>query len=368
MPPGGVIRRWETIMSIDPIRGRRYASVTIATCATLFIGGVARAQTVPDPTLTQLPTVSVTGTQPRADTLDAPNATGTTLGLTAKETPATIDTIDAKTMAERGYDHVEDTADTLPGVTSGGSPGDPVGLSVRGFTVNEISMLRDGVYLGPASMVNRPENSFNLQSVELLQGPASVLYGQGAVAGALNVVTKQPAFGPTTWDGAFSYGSFNTITAGVGVNTQLSDSIAVRLDLSRTSSSGYVHDDDPNSLNFTGSLLWKMSDTVTLKLGLDVLHDNLPSYYGTPLVPTADAPRPGGQASGHQRRRSASGGGSSASFPQCLIISSCNGQLSEVLVSALRLFEARHTRAERPGIGVVHHEQSRHRNGDCAEP
>jgi iron complex outermembrane receptor protein len=257
--------------------------------AALVLTSGARAQTAPDPTIVQLPPVNATGTRVSIDTLDQPNATGTRLGLTARQTPATIDTIDAKTMEERGYTHVEDAADSFPGVTSGGSPGDPVGLSVRGFTVNEISMLRDGVYQGPASMVNRPQNTFNLQSVELLQGPASILYGQGAVGGALNAVTKQPVFGPTTYDGLFAYGSFNTITTGVGMNTQLSDRVAIRVDLSRTSSNGYVHNDDPNSLNFTASLLWNVSDTVTVKLGLDVLHDNLPSYYGTPLVPTVNA-------------------------------------------------------------------------------
>jgi iron complex outermembrane receptor protein len=259
---------------------------------TALIASGAQAQPAPDPTIVQLPPLNVTGARSPVDTLDQTNATGTRLGLTTRETPATIDTIDAKTMEERGYNHVQDAVNSLPGVTSGGSPGDPVGLSVRGFTVNEITLLRDGIYQGPASMVNRPANTFNLQSVELLQGPASILYGQGAVGGALNVITKQPVFGPTTYDGLFSYGSFNTITAGVGMNTQLSEKVAIRVDLSRTSSSGYVHNDDPNSLNFTASLLANISDTVTLRLGLDVLHDNLPSYYGTPLVPGADAVSP----------------------------------------------------------------------------
>jgi iron complex outermembrane receptor protein len=246
----------------------------------------------PAPSSVLLPDVNVTGAPLPGATLDQPNTTGSRLGLTARETPASIDTIDAATMLQRGYAHIEDAADSLPGVTSGGSPGDPVGFSVRGFTVNEVTMLRDGVYQGPASMVNRPGNSYNLQSVELLQGPASVLYGQGAVGGALNVVTRQPVFGPTTYDGLFSYGSFNTANAWVGMNTQLSDKVAVRIDLSRTSSSGYVHNDDPDSLNLTASLLWKVTDTVTLRLGLDVLHDDLPSYYGTPLVPAADAVSP----------------------------------------------------------------------------
>ncbi len=260
--------------------------------ATFGLSGGAWAQTSPGTVV--LPDVRVIGTPTPADSLDQPNSTGSRLGLTARETPGSIDTIDADTMQQRGYAHAEDAADSLPGVTSGGSPGDPSGFSVRGFTVNEVTVLRDGIYQGPASMVNRPENTFNLQSVELLQGPASVLYGEGAVGGAINVVTKQPTFGPTTYDGLFSYGSFNTVNAGIGMNTQLSDKVAVRVDLSRTSSSGYVHNDDPSSLNLTASLLWKISDTTQLQLGLDVLHDDLPSYYGTPLVPAADAVSPMG--------------------------------------------------------------------------
>ena len=264
---------------------------SIGVClAGLALTSAAQAQPAsPDP-LVQLPAVEVN--VPSITPIDRPDATASRLGLTPRETPATVDTVDAPTIQERGYQHVQDAVDSLPGVTSGGSPGDPVGLSVRGFTVNEVSVLRDGIYQGPASMVNRPQNAYNLQSVELLQGPGSVLYGQGAVGGALNVITKQPVFGPTTYDGLFSYGSFNTINTGVGVNTQVSDNVAVRLDVSRTSSNGYVHNDDPNSLNITGAVTWRATDTLTLRAGLDVLHDSLPSYYGTPLIPSSAAIRP----------------------------------------------------------------------------
>ncbi len=254
-------------------------------------GALAQAQdATPDP-LVQVPAVQVTA--PAASTpLDRPDATASRLGLTPRETPATIDAVTAPTIQERGYQHVQDAIDSLPGVTSGGSPADPVGLSMRGFTVNEVSVLRDGIYQGPASMVNRPQNTYNLQSVELLQGPGSVLYGQGAVGGALNVITRQPVFGPTTYDGLFSFGSFSTVNTGVGMNTQAGDNVAVRLDVSDTSSDGYVHNDDPNSLNITAGATWRVTDTLTLRANLDVLHDSLPSYYGTPLIPSSDAIRP----------------------------------------------------------------------------
>jgi len=98
--------------------------------------------------------------------------------------------IDNDEMLGRGFSSVEQAADTLPGVTSGGSPGDLEQFTMRGFTGDQIPSLYNGLYIGPANITNRPQNTFNLASVEILKGPASVLYGQGAVGGVVNVVSK----------------------------------------------------------------------------------------------------------------------------------------------------------------------------------
>ena len=173
-----------------------------------------------------------------------------------------------------------------PGITVGGSPADPSSFSMRGFTGDQINLLRDDVYYGPSDIVNRPENSFNLKDIEVLQGPASVLYGQGAIGGVVNVVTRQPTFTPTRWDALVTYGSFDTMEGGLAVNAPISDTVAVNLAFSRTSSSGYVHNDDPDSLNVTGSMLWNVRRDLHLQAGIDVVTDHLPSYYGTPLIPS----------------------------------------------------------------------------------
>lgn len=66
-----------------------------------------------------------------------------------------------------------DAAAAAPGVTWGGAPGNPSQFVVRGFLSNQINVLRDGIYLGPSTMVTRPFNSFNLDSMQVMQGPAS---------------------------------------------------------------------------------------------------------------------------------------------------------------------------------------------------
>jgi len=220
-----------------------------------------------------------------ADALDRTAPTGSRLGLSIRETPATIDVVDAATIETRGYRSVEQAVDSMPGVSSGGAPGSPSQFSMRGFTGDQVTVLRDGIYLGPADMTYRPQNTFNLAGVEVLKGPGSVLYGQGAIAGTVNVISKKPDLGVDALDAVASYGRFDSSQLGVGGNKVLGDGLALRADLSRTASHGYVHGAKSDSSNLTLALLWRASERVDLELGLDYLTDHPSDYYGTPLVP-----------------------------------------------------------------------------------
>ena len=226
-------------------------------------------------------TITVDGGQ---DPLTTISSTGTRLGLDPLKTPAAISILDGEVLEERGYGQIQDAVRSMPGASSGGSPADPSQFVVRGFVGDQVTLVRDGIYVGPASMVNREENSFNLQSVELLAGPGSVLYGQGAVGGTINVVTRKPAFTPLSFNTYDSYGSFNTYEAAAGAGGQINRALAFRADFSYYSSDGYVKRSDPDNLNGTGSLLWKIRDNLSMRLALDVLKDDLSSYYGTPFV------------------------------------------------------------------------------------
>ena len=114
-------------------------------------------------------------------------------------------------------------------------------LRISYRTSHQITVLRDGIWLGPANMVMRPQNTFNLDRVEVLRGPSSVFNGQGAVAGTVNAITEQVAPTATTqWNALLSYGRFNTYQTSVGVNGPLSDSLWYRLDFSGYGSDGHV--------------------------------------------------------------------------------------------------------------------------------
>ena len=106
---------------------------------------------------------------------------------------------------------------SVTGLSVGDSPGNPVNFSMRGFTNNQLRLLYDGLLLGPAQMTSRPRDTWNLDRIEILKGPASVLYGEGALGGAINFVTKRPLREDhITTDALLSIGSFNTLRTAVG--------------------------------------------------------------------------------------------------------------------------------------------------------
>ncbi|ATB60400.1 putative TonB-dependent transporter [Xanthomonas citri pv. fuscans] len=254
--------------------------------------GAARAQqtaTVQATEATTLDQVLVSG---RLRSLEQFTPTGSRLNLSARETPGTLDAINAAAIEARGLRSVEKAAESLPGINTGGSPGNPATFSMRGFTDGQITILHNGLYLGPSNMTNRPQNTFNLQSVEVLKGPASVIYGQGAVGGAVNVTNKAPTFGPAQYELLLGASSYGGRVFGVGAGGGINDDWAYRADISLVSSDGYVHGADSSALNATVSLLWHPREDISAQFSLDYAKDQPSTYFGTPLLPAAAARTP----------------------------------------------------------------------------
>lgn len=226
--------------------------------------------------------------QPAELHLQTPSETGSRLGLTPLETPASVEIIDQTNIEKIGAQSIADALITLPGVTAGDSPAAPSSFSIRGFTRSQITILRDGIWLGPANMVSRPQNACNLDRLELIRGPVSGLHGQGAVAGAVNAVTKK-ARESNNYNHAMqlTLGRWDTYQVCGGSAGPITDSLWYQIDVSQHGSDGFVDDMDPKSTNINGSLLWKPSSNLSVGFSIDYLDDELANYWGTPLVPAS---------------------------------------------------------------------------------
>lgn len=238
------------------------------------------------------PQIIVTG-QRATDPLDQVTQAGSRLGLTTRETPATIETITQTIMLAKGLRTTVEAYDSAPGVVAGLLPGEPASASIRGFSTGAVSYLFDGMRAADSTILNRNYDSFNFERIEILKGPASVLYGDGALAGAINLVPKTPLFDKQQVDVLASYGSFNTVRLGVGINQPLSPNIAFRTDLSLSRSDGYVHDTNSRTIQSTSSLKLQPLDNLSVLLAFDYYGDrNRTPYQGAPLVPRSVARDP----------------------------------------------------------------------------
>ena len=210
------------------------------------------------------------------------------LGLTVRETPATVEVISAETMREQGYRTVSDVAQGAVGVTAGDNPAEPSAFSMRGFTNSQINTLYNGIKIGPQNMTSRIMDTANLEAVEFLKGPASLMSGEGAAGGAINFVTKQPQTGPIRNEADFSYDSLNSFRAhyGSGGSTNV-QGLDYRFDISRSSLNGFADDTNTKTLDVSGQLNYRISDSLKVWGAIEYREDRSKAYWGAPLVPIA---------------------------------------------------------------------------------
>lgn len=224
--------------------------------------------------------------------LESQSTTSSRLGLTLRQIPASIEVVSQQTIRERGFRSISEAIEGATGVTVGDAPGDPANFSMRGFTNNQIRLLYDGLLTGPANMTSRPRDTWNLDRIEILKGPASVLYGEGAIAGAINFVTKRPIREAQGTETFLSYGSFNTTRAGVRSGGTLgTDKLHYRVDLSYQNSDNFlgVQRAPYTYWSATSALLYDVTSRLSVEVSFDLTFDRSKPYFGTPLVPASFA-------------------------------------------------------------------------------
>ena len=109
------------------------------------------------------------------------------------DTPQSITVISKQTMQDQGAATLRDALRNAPGISlaagEGGSQGD--NLTLRGFTA------RNDIFLdGMRDFGSYYRDSFNYESVEVLEGPSSVTFGRGSTGGVINQESKSPELHP----------------------------------------------------------------------------------------------------------------------------------------------------------------------------
>ncbi|WP_245286874.1 TonB-dependent receptor [Bradyrhizobium sp. Tv2a-2] len=209
------------------------------------------------------------------------------LGLTAYQMPASVEVVSQPQMQEQGYRTTTETAQGAVGVLSGDAGGAPAGFSMRGFTGSQVNVLYNGIWIGPQAITSRVMDTANLQQVEYLKGPSSIMSGLGAIGGAVNFVSNQPATGPirSELDGSIdSLGTYRT-HFGSGGSTNISG-LDYRFDISSSKVNSFIDGDYENLNNVSGQLNYRLTDSFKVFGAIDYKRDDGHVYWGTPLTTT----------------------------------------------------------------------------------
>ena len=223
----------------------------------------------------------------RTASLETKTATGSRLGLTVLETPASVAVLDGDDIRARGDMTIVDAVTRAPGITSVASPGNGgTALAARGFSgQGSVLQLVDGIRLFPAAgTITFPTDPWTVDRIEVLNGPASVLYGQGSLGGAVNVISKMPSGDRTRIDAEVGYGSQNTAHVAAGIGGPIDPVLSYRVDASYRRSDGYVDRGGSHSLALSGALRFAPSDSFSLTLRDDYGDVHPSKYFGTPLI------------------------------------------------------------------------------------
>ena len=185
------------------------------------------------------------GATPAHAGTDAPEDTGADIVVTGTPAPAigtkvatpriagdqhdiaqSVTVLDKELLGAQGATSLADALRNVPGITLGGAEGGQIGnnINLNGFTA------RTDIFLdGFRDRGQYYRDTFALDSVEVLMGPSSMLFGRGSTGGAINQVPHQATLKP----GAQIATSVNTngmVRGTAGIDQPLSSTAALRVD------------------------------------------------------------------------------------------------------------------------------------------
>lgn len=234
---------------------------------------------------TILPTVVVSS---RADNggLHANIATGSNLDLSRFETPASVDAVTREQLERRGDISLLDAITRAPGVSAMPHPGNGgSSVAARGFT-DTLSVMRlyDGMRQYGGAGLTFPFDTWAIERIEVLRGPASVIYGDGAIGAVINVVPKKPTRGAIHSELQADLGTGNSRRFAIGSGGAIDEHWSYRFDASTDRSDGWVERGEYSNRAFSGAVRLDISPRLNVQLGAAKGRQKPMKYFGTPLI------------------------------------------------------------------------------------
>ncbi len=196
------------------------------------------------------------------------------LDVPVEKTPYAITVVNEEFIKDTGAKNVQDALVYSSGVYSGAFGFDTRGdwVKVRGL---DASVYKDGLRSVYGSYNSARPNVYALESIEVLKGPSSVLYGQAELGGIVNTVSKlpKPEKQGEIWAQVGSYDRKQLAADVTGPMSEDGKLLYRLVALKRESGTQVDHVDD-NGFVFAPSFTWLPTDSTTVTLLFNAQENN----------------------------------------------------------------------------------------------
>lgn len=228
--------------------------------------------------------ISATADRP-AFSLDEIVVTGSALPEALRDIPRHVTVITSEDIARSSATSLPELLARQPGLqlfNNSGVEGRAL-IDIRGqgaATATNVLVLVDGFRLNSVDMSGPNLSTVSLaqiERIEVLRGPGSVLYGNNAVGGVINIITRHAADGPPTGHVSATYGSFGSTSTQAELATG-NDRLTLDTTAQYANSDGYR---DNGALERKDAQI-RLGLTPTSDLGLDLVLAMHDETYGLP--------------------------------------------------------------------------------------
>jgi iron complex outermembrane recepter protein len=195
----------------------------------------------------------------------------------AQDTPIAMSAVTGATLEQKHITDLDQLAESIPNLEVSSLSSQPR-VFIRGVGQDglapgadpRVAMYTDGVY--NARVQSAFDSFFDVDRVEVLEGPQGTLYGRNATAGAINIISRDPGETLNGY-GSVTYGNYGLVQTEGAVGGAITDSIAGRIAFQTINHGGYGIDiedgagiDDEDKGAVRGKLQFKPSDNVKILL------------------------------------------------------------------------------------------------------
>jgi iron complex outermembrane recepter protein len=216
---------------------------------------------------------------------NASTATGTNTPIL--ETPASVQVVPQEVIRDRQATQVREALTSVSGVTYNGDGGSRGGEQyiIRGFT--GASVLRDGFQRSDTGGEFPPSTDVaTIERIEVLKGPASILYGAIEPGGLINIVSKQPLATPFR-EVELQVGSRNLFRPRFDVSGPLTPDGKVLYRVNgvyETSNSVRALTEKNQKFVLAPTIAWKVGDNTDLSISAEYIDGKRPADFGIPAI------------------------------------------------------------------------------------